>query len=65
MNKSIVLEVELVSEIHQVKHYEVEYCGKKFSIMLAGTTFNYDGDEIEDIPEQVIDFVEGWIGGVF
>ena len=65
MQKSTILEVTLMSEIHQVKHYEVDYCGLKYSVMLAGSTFNYDGEEIENIPEQVIEFVEGWITGEF
>ena len=47
MQKSTILEVTLMSEIHQVKHYEVDYCGLKYSVMLAGSTFNYDGEEIE------------------
>lgn len=66
MNKSIVLEVELVSEIHQVKTYKVDYCGLEFDLTVVGTTYNYKGEQIEDrIPDEVLEFVEGWIGGVF
>lgn len=64
--KSTLLEVELVRNVGNRKDYKVTYCGLEYDVVVVGTTYNYQAEQIEDrIPEQVLDFVEGWLGGTF
>ena len=60
-----ILQAELLNEIHNVKTYKISYEEKEYICVLVGDTFNYDGEAIAEIPEQVIDFVEDWILGKF
>lgn len=65
MNEQVIIAITLVSEVHRVLKYKVRYMGSEYTTTVvtseSGYTFNYDGEEIERIPEQVLDFVEGWI----
>lgn len=62
-----VIEVNLVREIGNVAEYEVTYQEEiTYTTKKAGkSTFNYDFNEIENVPEDVLDFVEKWILGRF
>lgn len=60
-----VIEVNLVREIGNVVEYEVTYQEEtKFTVKKVGrNTFNYEFNEIELVPERVLNFVEKWILG--
>lgn len=59
-----VLKVELVREIGNVKEYKITYQEDNvFTTKVVGKTFNYDDEEIKNIPEAVLDFIEAWILG--
>ena len=59
-----VLKVELVKEIGNVKEYKITYQEDDvFTTKVVGKTFNYDDEEIKNIPEAVLDFIEAWILG--
>lgn len=59
-----VLKVELVREIGNVKEYKITYQEDDvFTTKVVGKTFNYDDEEIKNIPEAVLDFIEAWILG--
>ena len=60
-----VLRIELVREIKNLKEYKITYEEQDtFTVTLAGRTFNYEHeDDIENIPESVLDFTEKWILG--
>lgn len=59
-----VLKVELVREIGNVKEYKITYQEDDvFATKVVGKTFNYDDEEIKNIPEAVLDFIEAWILG--
>lgn len=62
-----VIEVKLVREIGNVAEYKVTYQEEKtYTTKKVGkNTFNYDYNEIENVPEDVLDFVEKWILGGF
>lgn len=60
-----VLRVELVREIGNLKEYKITYQEDDiFTTKVVGKTFNYDDEEIKNIPETVLDFIEAWILGV-
>jgi divalent metal cation (Fe/Co/Zn/Cd) transporter len=65
MNEQVIIAITLIREVHRVLKYKVRYMGSEYTATVvtseSGYTFNYDGEEIERIPEQVLDFVEGWI----
>lgn len=69
MNEEIVIAVTLISEIHKVAKYQVRYMGLIYNVTkvssVSGDTFNYVEQEIERIPEQVLDFVESWLQDKF
>lgn len=59
-----ILKVELVREIGNVKEYKITYQEDNvFTTKVVGKTFNYDDEEIKNIPEAVLDFIEAWILG--
>lgn len=59
-----VLRIELVREIKNLKEYKIIYEEQDtFTATLAGRTFNYEYEDIENIPESVLDFAEKWILG--
>lgn len=59
-----VLRVELVREIGNLKEYKITYQEDDiFTTKVVGKTFNYDDEEIKNIPEAVLDFIEAWILG--
>lgn len=58
-----VLRVELVREIGNLKEYKITYQDDIFTTKVVGKTFNYDDEEIKNIPEAVLDFIETWILG--
>ena len=59
-----VLRVELVREIGNLKEYKITYQEDDvFITKVIGRTFNYDDEEIKNIPETVLDFAEAWILG--
>ena len=58
-----VLQVDLIKETGRLREYKITYQDDVFNTILVGNTFNYDGKEIENIPETVLDFVEKWIKG--
>lgn len=62
MNKVTVLEVELIKEIKNTTFYEITYMGEKVQCVVVkgdngNVTYNWD----REMPEQIFDFVEGWI----
>lgn len=67
------LTVELVREVHSVCTYKVTLneLGDKHEYQVtvvstkSGRTFNYDGDQIESVPEQVLEFVESFLNEDF
>lgn len=67
------LTVELVREVHSVCTYKVTLneLGDKYEYQVtvvstkSGRTFNYDGDQIESVPEQVLEFVESFLNEDF
>ena len=59
-----VLRVELVKETGKLKEYKITYQEDNVvTAKVVGKTFNYDDEEIKNIPETVLDFVEAWILG--
>jgi len=61
-----VLRIELVGEIGNAKEYRITYQEDEDNVVTAkvvGKTFNYDDEEIKNIPETVLDFAENWILG--
>ena len=61
-----VLRIELVGEIGNVKEYRITYQEDEDNVVTAkvvGKTFNYDEEEIKNIPETVLNFAENWILG--
>lgn len=60
-----LVRVELVKEIGNVIEYKITYQEKDvFTTKKAGkNSFNYDYEEIKNIPECVLDLVEKWILG--
>lgn len=59
-----VLRIELVKEIGRLCEYKVVYEESNiYTVKVVGKTFNYDYDEIKNIPESVISFAEKWILG--
>lgn len=59
-----VLKIELIREIGKLLEYKITYEENDvYSAKLIGHTFNYDLEEIKNIPESVIDFTEKWILG--
>lgn len=59
-----VLRVELIREIGNVKEYKITYQEDNVvTAKVVGETFNYDDEEIKNIPETVLDFAENWILG--
>ena len=62
MNKVTVLEIELIKEIKNTTFYEITYMGEKVQCVVVkgdngNVTYNWD----REMPEQIFDFVEGWI----
>lgn len=57
--------VTLIEEIHNLTKYKVCYMNFEYYVIkedsASGTTFNYDAQEIEGIPKQIIDCVEDWL----
>ena len=52
-----VLRVELIREIGNVKEYKITYQEDNVvTAKVVGKTFNYDDEEINNIPETVLDF---------
>ena len=52
-----VLRVELIREIGNVKEYKITYQEDNVvTAKVVGKTFNYDDEEIKNIPETVLDF---------
>lgn len=61
-----VLRIELVGEIGNAKEYRITYQEDEDNVVTAkvvGKTFNYDEEEIKNIPETVLNFAENWILG--
>ncbi len=59
-----VLRVELIREIGNVKEYKITYQEDNVvTAKVGGKTFNYDEEEIKNIPETVLNFAENWILG--
>ena len=59
-----VLKVEFVKKIGIVKEYKITYQEDSvFKVNVVGRAFYYDGEEIKNIPETVLDFAENWILG--
>lgn len=61
-----VLRIELVREIGNAKEYRITYQEDEDNVVTAkvvGKTFNYDEEEIKNIPETVLNFAENWILG--
>lgn len=59
-----VLRVELIMEIGNVKEYKIIYQEDNVvTAKVVGKTFNYDEEEIKNIPETVLNFAENWILG--
>ena len=59
-----VLRVELIREIGNVKEYKINYQEDNVvTAKVVGKTFNYDEEEIKNIPETVLNFAENWILG--
>ncbi|RHP24400.1 hypothetical protein DWZ63_10625 [Clostridium sp. AF34-13] len=59
-----VLRVELIREIGNVKEYKITYQEDNVvTAKVVGKTFNYDEEEIKNIPETVLNFAENWILG--
>lgn len=59
-----VLRVELIREIGNVKEYKITYQEDNVATAkVIGKTFNYDEEEIKNIPETVLNFAENWILG--
>lgn len=59
-----VLKVELVREIGNAKEYKITYQEDDvFTTKVVDKTFNYDDEEIKNVPEAILDFIEAWILG--
>lgn len=59
-----VLKVELIREIRDMCEYKVTYEESDiFTVKVVGKTCNYDGNEIKNIPESVLEFVDNWLCG--
>lgn len=62
--KKNVITVELLMEIHDMVKYKVVYEeSDSFEVTVIGRTCNYNEDEIKNIPESVLDFVDKWLTG--
>lgn len=59
-----VLRVELVRKLKKLREYKITYQEDDvFTVKVVGRTFNYDDEEIKNIPETVLNFAEAWILG--
>ena len=57
-----IIQIELMSEVHQVCTYKVIYQESEvFTVTNVRGTFNYKQEEIDKIPEFVLDFVESYL----
>lgn len=67
------LTVELVREIKNMWEYKVQIDNEgdkyTYTVTVVSTdscrTFNYDGEQIESVPEQVLNFVEAFLNEDF
>lgn len=57
-----VLRIELIREIEDVREYKVVYEESNvFTIKMNGNRMQYDEYDVENIPEEVVNFAIDWI----
>ena len=60
--KTNLITIELKTEIGNTQVYEVTYMeNNTYTFSISDTVFKYENGNIENIPNEVIKFVEDWI----